>query len=122
MQRRAEGGLGAPCLQNPKGRGPDDPGLADKAEFPKEKQEEFQQYSWIPVRDTQASATPLASGLGANATGAVPSQRGLLWHASVLLLALPTLRSPCIPHLRFPFVAAAGLPSLRVSVGWCYGR
>lgn len=39
--------------KNPKGRGPDDPGLADKAEFPKEKQEEFQQYSWIPVRDTQ---------------------------------------------------------------------
>ncbi|KAL4444582.1 hypothetical protein ABPG77_002399 [Micractinium sp. CCAP 211/92] len=40
-------------VKNPAGRGRDDPGLDQKAEYPLEKQEEFQHYSWIPPRDPQ---------------------------------------------------------------------
>ncbi|KAL4436579.1 hypothetical protein ABPG75_003718 [Micractinium tetrahymenae] len=40
-------------VKNPAGRGRGDPGLDQKAEFPPEKQEEFQHYSWIPPRDPQ---------------------------------------------------------------------
>jgi hypothetical protein len=40
-------------MQNPAGRGPGDPGLEDKAEYPPDKQQEFGAYSWIPAKDTQ---------------------------------------------------------------------
>jgi hypothetical protein len=42
-----------PHRQNPAGRGPNDPGLAGKAEYDAEKQAEFKHYSWIAAKDTQ---------------------------------------------------------------------